>query len=126
MQALVLRVVASIFTFARVESMEASSSMGSSSYSLLWPSRSFGGSTIPPGNYRVIQQVPDLCWVDFDFGCSVVCQTLFGVMGRMCKAAEQHEWNIKIVVNPTQVRDLLNHPVCFSNQNSWDVLSDFI
>ena len=29
----------------------------------------------------------------------------------MCRAPEQDEWNIQIKVNPTQVRDLLGHPV---------------
>ena len=32
-------------------------------------------------------------------------------MGRMGKAARQDAWNINIKVNPTQVRDLLGHPV---------------
>ena len=30
--------------------------------------------------YRVTQQVSDLGWVDFDFGCSTVCLILLGLM----------------------------------------------
>ena len=79
MQALVLRVA----SVERVESIETSSSIGSSAYFLLWPSRPFCCASNPSGKYMVTQQVPNLGWFDFDFGCIAVCQTLFGVVCRM-------------------------------------------
>ena len=58
--------------------------------------------------YRVIQQVSDLSWVDSDFGCATACLILLGLM----RVRQMHdEWNNQIKVNPTQVLDLLNHPV---------------
>ena len=56
--------------------------------------------------YRVAHRVSDLGWVEFDFGCSTVCQILLGLM-----RYGQAEWNMQIKVNPTQVRDVLGHPV---------------
>ena len=66
--------------------------------------------------YRVIQQVPDLGWVECDFGCSSAYLILVGLMrarqnwqrGRLCYDI----WKIQIKVNLIHVRDLLNHPVC--------------
>ena len=33
-----------------------------------------------PGQYRVTQQVSDLGWFDFEFGCSTVCPILLGLI----------------------------------------------
>ena len=67
--------------------------------------------------YRVIQQVSDPGWVDFDFGFSTVYPLLSSLMrdkqnGQRTWARWQEHPNQS---QPTQVRDLLNHPVLLTN-----------
>ena len=62
-------------------------------------------------HYRVIHLLCDLCWVDFEFSCSIVCQVLLVLMGMWRKrlGSWARWWNTQ--VNPTQVYEQMNHPV---------------
>ena len=53
---------------------------------------------------------PDLGWLFTVLLSAWSCLGWWEV-GSMGRASGQDEWNIEVKVNPTQVRDLLNHPV---------------
>ena len=64
----------------------------------------------------MIQQVSDLGWVEYDFGCATVCLILLGMMtlaletleiSRMGQTGGKDEWNIQIKVNQTQIQHVL-------------------
>ena len=59
--------------------------------------------------YRVIQQVFDLGWVDINLHVPVILPSCFAHYQPRQKWEKQ--WNSQNRINPTQVRDLLNHPV---------------
>ena len=57
--------------------------------------------------------VADLGWHDFGFNCSTVSQILLGHIGirQYWHSSKQSGGTVKIIVNPTQVRDLMSLPV---------------
>ena len=65
--------------------------------------------------YRVIQQVSDLGWVDFDLDVPIILLSWFAhsayLSSEVQKAEVGRQWNNQNQVNPTQMRDLLNHTV---------------
>ena len=85
------------------------------SASLVAADNMLGPSVTPSAAlYRVSQQVSTWGWVDLEFGYSTVFRILLEELGRMGKAGGYDEWNTHIKVDPTQVRDLLAHPVVCS------------
>ena len=76
------------------------------------------------GKYRLTHLLANLGWVKYDFGCSILCLVLPGLMGNWQNwlSSWARWWNI--IVNPTEVRQEMCHPVDTINlqtQNSPDL-----
>ena len=62
-------------------------------------------------DYKVTHHVVDLGWLWFWLFHYLPDSAWANEIGRLGRAGGPDEWNIQARVNPTQVRDVMGHPV---------------